>query len=157
MKITVLMTGKTTVKPVAELILEYANRLKHYIATEIVVVPDLKNTKNMTEALQKEKEGELILKYIEKGDEVYLLDEHGKMPGSAEFAALIEKKNTEALKRMVFVVGGAYGFSDAVYGRADGMISLSKMTFPHQLVRALFMEQLYRAMTIIRGEPYHHV
>lgn len=157
MKISVLMMGKTSVKPVAELITDYANRLKHYIPTEIVILPELKNTKNLTESTLKEKEGELILKYFEKTDEVLLLDEKGKMLTSVEFASMVEKRNAEAIKRMIFVVGGAYGFSQAVYDRADGLISLSKMTFPHQLVRAIFMEQLYRAMTIIRGEPYHHV
>ncbi len=157
MKITVLMVGKTSVKPVSDLMLDYENRIKHYISTEITIIPELKNTKNLTIALQKEKEGELILKNIEKGDEVYLLDEKGKMLSSVDFAEMIDKKNTEASKRMIFVVGGAYGFSQAVYDRANGLISLSKMTFPHQLVRAIFLEQLYRAMTIIRGEPYHHV
>lgn len=149
--------GKTNVKPVAELITDYTNRLKHYISTEIIIIPELKNTKNLNEIEQKEKEGALILKHIDKTDEVILLDEKGKMLSSVEFAALIEKRNTEATKRMIFVVGGAYGFSQEVYNRADGLISLSRMTFPHQLVRAIFMEQLYRAMTIIRGEPYHHV
>jgi len=157
MKIIVLMMGKTNVKPVAELITDYTNRLKHYISTEIIIIPELKNTKNLNEIEQKEKEGALILKHIDKTDEVILLDEKGKMLSSVEFAALIEKRNTEATKRMIFVVGGAYGFSQEVYNRADGLISLSRMTFPHQLVRAIFMEQLYRAMTIIRGEPYHHV
>ncbi len=157
MKIIVLMMGKTNVKPVAELITDYTNRLKHYISTEIVIIPELKTTKNLNEIEQKEKEGALILKNIDKTDEVILLDEKGKMLSSVEFAALIEKRNTEAIKRMIFVVGGAYGFSQEVYNRADGLISLSRMTFPHQLVRAIFMEQLYRAMTIIRGEPYHHV
>jgi 23S rRNA (pseudouridine1915-N3)-methyltransferase len=151
------MMGKTNVKPVAELITDYTNRLKHYISTEIVIIPELKTTKNLNEIEQKEKEGALILKNIDKTDEVILLDEKGKMLSSVEFAALIEKRNTEAIKRMIFVVGGAYGFSQEVYNRADGLISLSRMTFPHQLVRAIFMEQLYRAMTIIRGEPYHHV
>lgn len=151
------MMGKTNVKPVAELITDYTNRLKHYISTEIILIPELKNTKNLNEIEQKEKEGSLILKHIDKTDEVFLLDEKGKMLSSVEFAALIEKRNTEATKRMIFVVGGAYGFSQEVYNRADGLISLSRMTFPHQLVRAIFMEQLYRAMTIIRGEPYHHV
>ncbi len=149
--------GKTNVKPVEEIMMDYANRLKHYITTEIMIIPELKNTKNLTAGTQKEKEGELILKHIDKSDDVFLLDEKGKMFTSAEFAVLIEKRNIEAFKRMIFVVGGAYGFSQEVYNRADGLISLSKMTFPHQLVRAIFFEQLYRAMTIIRGEPYHHV
>ncbi len=156
MKIVVLLMGKTTQMPVTELMNDYESRIKHYMPCDVVIIPELKNTKNLSENIQKEREGELILKNIDKGDEVILLDEKGKEFSSVDFAAFMEKRNSTGVKRMIFVVGGPYGFSKDVYERADGKMSLSKMTFPHQLVRAIFLEQLYRAMTIIKGEPYHH-
>ena len=156
MKITLLMIGKTIQPQLIQLQDEYQNRLKHYIPTEVLVVPELKNTKNLTENEQKEKEGDLLLKQIDSADEVYLLDENGKQFTSVDFATFISKKQITLNKRMVFVIGGPYGFAPKVYQRANSQISLSKMTFSHQMIRVIFLEQLYRAMTIIKGEPYHH-
>lgn len=150
------MIGKTVNSQLIELQNGYWNRLKHYISSDLVVIPELKNTKNITEEEQKEKEGDLLLKQIESSDEVFLLDENGKHFSSVEFAAFISKKQITLNKRMVFVIGGPYGFAPKVYQRATGLISLSKMTFSHQMIRVIFLEQLYRAMTIIKGEPYHH-
>ena len=155
-KITFLLIGKTTENFVNEAITKYANRLKHYVAFEIQVIPELKNTKNMPARQQKQKEGEAILKTLTDTDEVILLDERGKTFSSIEFAGFLENKMSSPGKRLLFVVGGAYGFSENVYNRANDKISLSKMTFSHQIIRPIFMEQLYRAMTIIKNEPYHH-
>jgi 23S rRNA (pseudouridine1915-N3)-methyltransferase len=155
-KITFLLVGKTTEGFVNEAIAKYADRLKHYVSFDIQVIPELKNTKNMPVPQQKEKEGEAILKSLSDNDELILLDERGKTFSSIEFANFLENKMSFSAKRLVFVVGGAYGFSEAVYSRANDRISLSKMTFSHQIIRLIFMEQLYRAMTIIKGEPYHH-
>jgi len=156
MKITLLVVGKTIDKQLIKLSEEYQNRLKHYTSFNFVVIPELKNTKNLSEAEQKEREADLILKQIGANDEVILLDERGKQFSSVAFAGFLEQKLLQSTKRMIFVVGGAYGFSERVYSRANGKISLSSMTFSHQMVRVIFLEQLYRAMTIIKGEPYHH-
>ncbi len=156
MKVTLLVVGKTTDKHLIELINEYQKRLKFYVVFDLVCIPELKNTKNITAAEQKEKEGELILKQMSPTDTVILCDEKGKEYRSVEFATFIEKKQLASCKNLVFVVGGPYGFSQTIYNRASGLISLSKMTFSHQMIRLIFVEQLYRAMTILKGEPYHH-
>ncbi|HLP04868.1 MAG TPA: 23S rRNA (pseudouridine(1915)-N(3))-methyltransferase RlmH [Paludibacter sp.] len=156
MKITLLTVGKTTNNHLVQLQDEYQNRLKFYIHFEITVVPELKNTKNLPVAEQLEKEGDLILKQLDNSDEVMLLDDKGKQFTSTGFAEFISKKMLASHKRMVFVVGGPFGFSPRVYKRANGLVSLSAMTFSHQMVRLIFTEQLYRAMTILKGEPYHH-
>lgn len=156
MKFIFLVVGKTNDKCLIELIDDYQKRLKHYVNFTTQVIPELKNVKNMSFAEQKEKEADLILKNIELNDEVILLDENGKQFTSVGFAAYLEQKLLSPTKRLVFVVGGPYGFSDRVYSRAAGKISLSKMTFSHQMIRLIFVEQLYRGMTIIKGEPYHH-
>ena len=155
MKITLLVVGKTTDTHIELLIQEYQKRLAHYIPFNIQVIPELKNTKALTPEQQKQTEGELILRTINSSTDLVLLDEHGKEFRSIEFADYVQKKMSSG-RVVVFVVGGPYGFSQAVYERANGKISLSKMTFSHQMVRLFFVEQLYRAMTILRGEPYHH-
>ena len=156
MKITLLTVGKTTNANLVSLQDEYQNRLKFYISFEMVVIPELKNTKNLSIAEQQEKEADLILKQLETSDEVVLLDDKGKQFTSMGFSEYISKKMLASHKRMVFVVGGPYGFSERVYNRANGKVSLSAMTFSHQMIRLIFLEQLYRAMTILKGEPYHH-
>ena len=156
MKVALVLVGKTVNKHFVELIDEYAGRVKHYIGFDIITIPELKNTKSLSVDQQKQQEGELILKQMQAGDHVVLLDEHGKEFRSVEFSSYMEQKMQTVNKRLVFVIGGPYGFSPDVYGRANEKISLSKMTFSHQMVRLIFVEQLYRAMTIIRGEPYHH-
>ena len=156
MKIVFLTIGKTINKHLIELQNDYQERLKHYIPFDYIAIPELKNNRNLTEAEQKEKEADLILKAFEPTDEVILLDENGKQYSSVVFSEFISKKIMGNQKRMVFVVGGPYGFSQRIYNRANGLISLSKMTFSHQMVRIIFAEQLYRAFTILRGEPYHH-
>lgn len=155
MKITLLVVGKTTDQRLQTLIDDYQQRLKHYIPFEIVVIPDLRNAKALTQAQIKEQEGIEILRRITPAMEVILLDEHGREYRSIEYAEWIQKKMS-AGRDITFIVGGPYGFSSAVYERADGKISLSKMTFSHQMIRLFFTEQIYRAMTILRGEPYHH-
>ena len=155
MKETLILVGNTTDKHFDAGINDYAGRIKHYLPFEITIIPELKNTKSLSEEQQKEKEGEQILKLLTSSDTVVLLDEHGKEMRSIEYAQWLQKKQATA-KRLVFVIGGPYGFSPAVYSRADEKISLSKMTFSHQMVRLIFTEQLYRACTIIKGEPYHH-
>ena len=155
MKITLLVVGKTTSAQVESLIQEYQKRLTHYLPFALQVIPELKNTKALTPDQQKQAEGELILRAVAQSADLVLLDEHGKEFRSIEFADYIQKKMSSG-RDVVFVVGGPYGFSDAVYQRANGKISLSKMTFSHQMVRLFFVEQIYRAMTILRGEPYHH-
>lgn len=156
MKITLLTVGKTD-KDWVKLGLDiYLSRLKHYIPFSIVEIPELKNVSALTKDQIKSKEGELILKNIRPADDVILLDEHGKEYSSMELAAIIRDKISYSGKDIVYVIGGAYGFSEAVYKRADSKLSLSRMTFSHQMVRAIFAEQIYRAFTIIRGEPYHH-
>lgn len=156
MKIALIVIGKTDTGYFVDAINEYKKRLVHYIPFEMEVIPDIKNVKNMSEIQQKEKEGELILKFLQLGDYLVLLDEKGKDFTSLQFAAYLEKKMHTIPKRLVFIIGGPYGFSEAVYGAASEKISLSKMTFSHQMVRLIFIEQIYRAMTILNNEPYHH-
>ena len=156
MKITFLVVGKTNHSSLIQLQEENQNRLKHYISFETITIPELKNTKNISESEQKEKEADLILKQLEAADEVILLDEKGKQLTSVAFSEFLSKKMLASHKRMVFVVGGPYGFSERIYNRANGLISLSAMTFSHQMIRVIFVEQLYRAFTILKGEPYHH-
>ncbi len=156
MKITLLTVGKTDRDWVRQGLDIYVSRLKHYIPFSMVEIPELKNVSALSKDQIKSKEGELILKNIRPTDDLLLLDEHGKEYTSMELAKVIQEKISYTGKDMVFVIGGAYGFSPEVYSRANSKISLSKMTFPHQMVRAIFAEQLYRAFTIMKGEPYHH-
>jgi 23S rRNA (pseudouridine1915-N3)-methyltransferase len=156
MKITLLVVGKTTDSNINKLIDNYLGRLKFYTDFSVVVIPELKNAKNMRFDEQKEKEGELILKQITDADEVILLDEKGTEYTSVQFADQINKRAISGKRKVYFVVGGPYGFSKKVYAKANSLISFSKMTFSHQMIRLFFVEQLYRAMTIIKGEPYHH-
>lgn len=156
MKITLLTVGKTDIRWVREGLEIYISRLKHYIPFSLTEIPELKNASSLSKDQIKAREGELILKSLKPSDEVILLDEHGKEYTSMEWARNMEKRMSGSGRDMVFVIGGAYGFSDDVYSRCDGKVSLSKMTFSHQMVRTIFAEQLYRAFTIIRGEPYHH-
>ena len=155
MKITLLVVGKTTDAHIDTLIQEYQKRLTHYIPFALQIIPELKNTKALTPEQQKNAEGELILRTVNANADLVILDEHGKEFRSIEFADYVQKRMSSG-RDVMFVVGGPYGFSEAVYQRANGKISLSKMTFSHQMVRLFFVEQLYRAMTILRGEPYHH-
>jgi 23S rRNA (pseudouridine1915-N3)-methyltransferase len=156
MQIRVLAIGKTDNPSIQSLVDEYHKRLGFYVKFELEILPDIKNTKNLSESIQKEREGEQILKKLQPSDELILLDEHGKQYNSVDFSEFVQKKMNSGLKQLIFAIGGPYGFSDSVYGRANGKISLSKMTFSHQMVRAFFIEQLYRAFTILRNEPYHH-
>lgn len=156
MKIQLIVIGRTTDKHLTALINDYSERIKHYLPFELEVIPEIKNTKALTPAQQKEREGELLLKSLKEGDWLVLLDEGGTEFRSVDFAGYLEKKHRQAARRLVFVIGGPYGFSPAVYALAKEKVSLSKMTFSHQMVRLFFTEQLYRAMTILRGEPYHH-
>ena len=156
MKAILLSVGKTDDDFYAQAIDVFKKRLGFYIPFDMEFVPDLKNTKNLSEKEQKNLEGEGILNRIQPGDYVVLLDDKGKQYSSTEFARFMEKKSHSVPKRLVFVVGGPYGFSEAVYARANEKLSLSKMTFTHQMVRLVFVEQLYRAMTILNNEPYHH-
>ena len=156
MKISLIVIGKTDASYFVDAINEYKNRLVHYIPFEMEIIPDIKNVKNLREEQQKEKEGELILKMLQPGDYLVLLDEHGKSFTSMEFATYLERNMHVVSKRLVFVIGGPYGFSEAVYKAASEKISLSKMTFSHQMIRLIFVEQIYRAMTILNNEPYHH-
>lgn len=156
MKISLLTVGKTDSGWVREGLETYASRLRRYIPFSVIEIPDLKNAASLSKEQVKGKEGESILGNIGPRDSVILLDERGKEYTSIEFAKEIERMMVSGGKNIVFVTGGAFGFSDAVYARCDGKVSLSKMTFTHQMVRAVFTEQLYRAFTIIKGEPYHH-
>ena len=156
MKIALLTVGKTDRDWVKQGLDIYVSRLKHYIPFSINEIPKLKNVSAMSRDQIKAKEGELILKSIKPTDDVILLDEHGKEYSSTEFASLLQNKINYEGKDIVFVIGGAYGFSEHVYKRANSKISLSRMTFSHQMVRAIFAEQIYRAFTIMKGEPYHH-
>lgn len=156
MKIALIVVGKTDASYFTEALREYTGRLSHYLPFEMTVIPDIKNARNLSEPQQKEKEGELILKNLQAGDYLVLLDEKGKEFTSLQFSAYIEKKMHTVARRLVFVIGGPYGFSEAVYRAAQEKISLSKMTFSHQMIRVIFVEQLYRAMTILNNEPYHH-
>ena len=154
--LTLITVGRTDVKWVREGLELYTSRLKHYVPFSVTEIPELKKVSALTEQQIKEKEGELILKLIGPQDRVVLLDERGRTFRSAEWAAWMEKTMSSGSKNLVFVIGGAYGFSEAVYARAQEKLSLSAMTFSHQMVRVIFAEQLYRAFTILRGEPYHH-
>lgn len=156
MKITLLVVGKTDSAYFAEAISEYQKRLAHYISFDMEIIPDLKNAKNLNEEQQKEKEGELIFKQIQPSDYIVLLDEKGTEFTSLQFASYLEKKMHTVNKRLIFIVGGPYGFSKKVYNAAQEKVSLSNMTFSHQMIRLIFTEQLYRAMTILNNEPYHH-
>jgi 23S rRNA (pseudouridine1915-N3)-methyltransferase len=156
MKICLLLIGKTDEAYLQKGMELFQKRIPHYIPFELKVIPDIKNSKNLSEDQQKEKEGELILQQLSTSDELFLLDENGLEFSSVEFARFLEKKMIAGNKRLFFVIGGPYGFAASVYAKATGKVSLSKMTFSHQMVRLIFLEQLYRAMTILKGEPYHH-
>ncbi|EEF75343.1 23S rRNA (pseudouridine(1915)-N(3))-methyltransferase RlmH [Phocaeicola coprophilus] len=156
MKFALLVVGRTVEKHYITAINDYVERIKHYTPFDMEVIPELKNTKSLSMEQQKEKEGELILKALQPGDVVVLLDEHGKEFRSIEFAEWAEKKMHTVNKRLVFIIGGPYGFSKDIYAAAQEKISLSKMTFSHQMIRLIFVEQLYRAMNILAGGPYHH-
>lgn len=156
MRITLLAVGKTVNPHFIAGIEEYTKRIRHYLAFDIEIIPELKNTKSLSVEQQKEKEAELILKALQTGDRIVLLDERGKEYRSIEFAEWIEKKMITTPKRLVFIIGGPYGFSQRIYSEAHEKISLSPMTFSHQMIRLIFTEQIYRAMTIIHHEPYHH-
>ena len=156
MKICLLVVGKTDEAYLQKGIESFLKRIPHYISFEMKLIPDIKNSKNLSKDQQKEKEGELIFQQISTSDELFLLDEQGMEVSSTEFARFLEKKMISGIKRLVFVIGGPYGFSGNIYSRANGKVSLSKMTYSHQMVRLIFLEQLYRAMTILKGEPYHH-
>jgi len=156
MKIKLIAVGKTDNKNLQLFMDDYIKRLGFYISFEFKIIPDLKNSKSLSELLQKQKEGELILKQVEQSDELFLLDESGKTYTSVGFSEFLNKKMSSGLKQLVFVIGGPYGFSEEVYQRANGKLSLSQMTFSHQMVRLFFLEQLYRGFTILKNEPYHH-
>lgn len=156
MKITLLTVGKTDIDWVRKGLDIYVSRLRHYIPFTVTEIPELKNTSSLTKEQIKTREGELILRNIKPADDVILLDEHGRQHTSVELAKVIQDKISYSNRDMVFVIGGAYGFPEAVHARASSKFSLSKMTFSHQMVRVIFAEQLYRAFTIIKGEPYHH-
>lgn len=155
MKTLLILVGKTTSKHFQAGISDYTGRISHYMPFELITIPELKNTRNLSEEQQKAAEGELILKQTQPADTVVLLDEHGSELSSLEFAGWLEQKQ-HAARRLVFVIGGPYGFSPAVYARANERLALSRMTFSHQMVRLIFTEQLYRACTILKGESYHH-
>ncbi len=156
MKIKLLAVGKTDNKQLNQLIDEYKKRLKHYVKFEIEIIPDIKNAKNLSEQQQKEKEGILILNKLQNTDQMILLDDKGEMFSSIMFSKYLQKKMNSGLKQLVLVIGGPYGFSDEVYKKSRGKISLSKMTFSHQMIRLFMIEQLYRGFTILKNEPYHH-
>ena len=156
MKITLLTVGKTDRDWLRQGLDIYVSRLKHYIPFTLTEIPELKNVSALSKEQIKVKEGELILKNVRTTDDLILLDEHGKEYSSVQLAKILQDKISYECKDIVFVIGGAYGFSDAVYARANSKLSLSKMTFSHQMVRTIFAEQLYRAFTIMKGEPYHH-
>ena len=156
MKIKLLVIGKTDDKNLEQLIEKYQQRLNHYINFEIEIIPDIKNVKNLSQPQQKEKEGELILSKLKNTDQLVLLDEKGKEFRSLNFASYLQKKMNSGIKQLVLVVGGPYGFSESVYKKSTGKVSLSKMTFSHQMIRLFIVEQLYRGFTILKNEPYHH-
>lgn len=156
MKVTLLTVGRTDVQWVRDGLELYSSRLTHYVPFSVVEIPELKGVSSLSKEQIKTREGELILKNVHSSDEVVLLDERGREYRSVEFAAMLQGRMSRSGRDMVFVIGGAYGFSQAVYDRADALMSLSRMTFSHQMVRTIFAEQLYRAFTIIKGEPYHH-
>lgn len=156
MKTIFLVIGKTTDNRIVQLTDEYISRISHYMPFQMEVIPELRNAKNLTFEQQKEQESELIKKSLQPGDYIVLLDEHGKERRSIDFASWMEKRMTASPRRLVFIVGGPYGFSPQIHKLANEEISLSLMTFSHQMIRLLFVEQIYRAMTILNGEPYHH-
>ncbi|RZJ76551.1 MAG: 23S rRNA (pseudouridine(1915)-N(3))-methyltransferase RlmH [Flavobacterium sp.] len=156
MRITLIAVGKTEDKYLIEGIEKYLSRLKHYINFNIVIIPDIKNTKSLSEAQQKIKEAELISKQINPTDVVVLLDEKGKKHSSISFSAYLNKQMIGSVQNLVFIIGGPYGFDETIYKRSNTSVSLSDMTFSHQMVRLFFVEQLYRAFTILKNEPYHH-
>lgn len=156
MLIKLIAVGKTDDKQLESLTDIYINRLKHYVRFETDFLTDLKNAKNLSESQQKEKEGDLILSKVATADFLVLLDERGKMYSSMGFSEYLQQRMNSGIKNLIFVIGGPYGFSDAVYARANGKISLSSMTFSHQMIRLFFVEQIYRGFTILRNEPYHH-
>ncbi len=156
MTIKLLAIGKTDNKHLQALIDEYQKRLGFYIKFEFEIIPDLKNSKNLSEEQQKQKEGELILNKLSSTDTLILLDENGKHYASVAFADYLQKHMNSGMKQLVFVIGGPYGFSPEVYAKSNGKLSLSNMTFSHQMIRLFFIEQLYRGFTILRNEPYHH-
>ncbi|WP_109852741.1 23S rRNA (pseudouridine(1915)-N(3))-methyltransferase RlmH [Aquimarina sp. AU58] len=156
MNIKLLAVGKTDDKQLNDLINNYIKRLQFYIKFSFEIIPDIKNAKNLSEAQQKEKEGKLILNHVENSDVLILLDENGKQYDSVLFSEVLQKHMNSGIKQLIFVIGGPYGFSPEVYSRANSKLSLSKMTFSHQMIRLFFVEQLYRGFTILRNEPYHH-
>lgn len=156
MNIKLIAIGKTDNKNLQQLIEEYTKRLSFYIKFDLEIIPDIKNVKNLSEAQQKEKEGELILSKITATENLILLDENGKTYSSIGFSEFLQKKMNAGIKTLVFVIGGPYGFSETVYQKANGKVSLSEMTFSHQMVRLFVIEQLYRGFTILKNEPYHH-
>lgn len=156
MNIKLIAIGKTDHKSLQILIEEYTKRLSFYIRFDLEIIPDIKNVKSLSEAQQKEKEGALILSKITPSDHLILLDEKGKTFSSVGFSEFLQKKMNAGIKTLVFAIGGPYGFSENVYNNANGKISLSEMTFSHQMVRLFVIEQLYRSFTILKNEPYHH-
>jgi len=156
MTIKLLAIGKTDSKTLQTLIDDYQKRLGFYIKFDFEVIPDIKKAKNLSEEQQKQKEGELILNRLQSTDRLFLLDENGKQYNSIDFSSFLQKQLNSGVKQIVFVIGGPYGFSQDVYNKSDGKLSLSKMTFSHQMIRLFFIEQLYRGFTILRNEPYHH-
>ncbi|MDA9056386.1 23S rRNA (pseudouridine(1915)-N(3))-methyltransferase RlmH [Flavobacteriaceae bacterium] len=156
MQIKLIAIGKTDLTELDRLISIYQNRLSHYVRFSFEIIPDLKNSKNLSEKLQKEEEGKLILSKITSSDRLMLLDENGKEMNSVGFSSFLQKQMNSGIKQLVLVIGGPYGFSEAVYQKASGTLALSKMTFSHQMVRLFVIEQLYRGFTILRNEPYHH-
>ena len=156
MNIRLITIGKTDNKNLQALIDDYSKRLSFYVKFDLEIIPDIKNVKNLSEAQQKEKEGELILAKLTPTDQLILLDENGKTFNSVGFSDYLQKKMNAGIKTLVFVIGGPYGFSETVYQKAHGKVSLSEMTFSHQMVRLFVIEQLYRGFTILKNEPYHH-
>ena len=156
MKILVIVIGKTDLDWLRTGIELYTERISHFVQFEIQVIPDLRNTKSMEPAVQKTREGESIIKLLQPSDDIFLLDDKGSEMSSPEMAQWLEKRMAQSSKRLVFIIGGPYGFSSEVYNRIPGRLSLSRMTFSHQMVRLIFVEQLYRALTIINNLPYHH-
>ncbi|MDD7250747.1 MAG: 23S rRNA (pseudouridine(1915)-N(3))-methyltransferase RlmH [Prevotellaceae bacterium] len=156
MKTTLILVGKTTDRYLDALIADYVQRIRHYMTFDVEVIPDLRAGKSLTQSQQREQEGRLILQHLRQGDYLLLLDERGREMRSVEWAEYLGRLFCQSYKRLVFVVGGPYGFSQEVYDRCQGKISLSRMTFSHQMIRLIFTEQVYRALTILHGEPYHH-
>ena len=156
MNIELIAVGKTDTEEIESLVANYAKRVNFYCKFSITIIPDIRNTRNISTSQQKTAEGKAIMKNLTDGDYVILLDERGEELRSMQFADLLRKRMLSGVKRLVFIIGGPYGFSDDVYGRADSKLSLSRMTFSHQFVRAIFAEQLYRGFTILNNEPYHH-